>query len=210
MKILIALFIVLTALSFPLWASGQTASSLESQSQQDQKIFEAMNSVEKYCWDVERFSDSHQARLFAEIGSGKGEAKWVEFASKIAWRDAGQPEPVALVWYRNSRVVQVAAAFHNEDDNGWDHASYCYDPDGKLARLATAPKARAACDEAYFRCQLTSGIDRLYLPDGRKVQIVKQFDPRPLKSEQTVFATSNATPPEYLKVTELPFAHLLR
>jgi hypothetical protein len=195
---------------------GQTApSSLipgsEKTQLQEKEMIAALNSVQKYCWTAESFSKSHEPRLFAEIHSDANQiAEWVELSNRAEWLRVGKPKPIAWVWYKDGSVIQVAMAFDKRDENGPLYADYCYQKDGKLARLAPVPTMQTTCDDAYFRCQLTFGIEWLYLPNGQKVPIIHGMDSRFLKSEETSFSRSKLTPPEYLNVSDLPFAHLLR
>lgn len=87
--------------------------------------------------------------------------------------------------------------------------AYCYGANGRIARIAAMPTKQIQCDDANFRCLFISDFERLYLPDGQKVEVLDNFDSRLLKSEKTIFATSTETPPEYRNVSELPFARSL-
>jgi len=170
----------------------------------------AMNAVQRYCGTVEGFSQSHEPRLLAEIYPATIQAgKWVEFPGKGEWERAGKPKPIAWVWYKDRKIVRVAMAFDKSDESSVTYADYCYQPTGKLARLASEPHMQTACEQAYFRCQLTFGIEWLYLPNGKKLQVIDQTDRRLLKSEQTSVSVSKPAPPEYLEVGEFPLARLL-
>jgi len=77
-------------------------------------------------------------RMFAQVYSGFGSSSgWAEFSSKAAWRGAGGPSPVALVWYKGSNVVRVAIAAKNSGRDSY--ANYCYRPDGTLAEFPFTP-----------------------------------------------------------------------
>jgi hypothetical protein len=170
----------------------------------------AMISVENYCHDsVGALVRSHEPRLFAETHPAANQpAQWVEFSNKAAWENAGKPKPIAWVWYKDTNIIQVAMAFENSDENGPLYADYCYDPNGKLARLESIPHIQTTCDDAYFRCQLTSGREWLYVQNGQRVEVRNEMDLRLLKSERTSFTLSKFVPPEYLNVAELPFARI--
>jgi hypothetical protein len=121
------------------------------------ELNEAMLSVVKYCVAVDSFSESHLPRLFAETRSSLVQSsEWVEFSSKTEWERAGKPKPIALAWHRGGRIIRVAIALKSGDDSGKLYFDYCYGPDGKLAWLRSVPRTQAACDEAYFRCELYS------------------------------------------------------
>src|SRR5215475_8680334 len=67
---------------------------------------EALISTAKYCDDVEDYAGSQDPRIFARITSVPGRsAGWVEFDARAAWNRAGRPKPVALVWYRDAKIV---------------------------------------------------------------------------------------------------------
>jgi hypothetical protein len=169
----------------------------------------AVNSIRKYCGDVDDFSKSHQARLFAQTQPDMNKVPtWLEFSSKAEWKYAGRPTPIALAWYRDGGLIRGVIAFDKGDDDGSSYADYCYQQNGKLAQLATQA-TQTACDDANFWCHITFGIDWVYLPDGRKVPVMNRTDTRLLKSERTYFTSSKEDPPEYFNVNELPFAHFL-
>ena len=101
--------------------------------------------------------------------------------------------------------------FKDEATDGTTYASYCYTPEGKLARLESGPRVREACDHAYFQCQLTFGVASFYSDEGRLIAIVTQgSDPRALKSERTSLSRIRINPPLYLTVSDLPFDVALR
>ncbi len=95
-------------------------------------------------------------------------------------------------------------------EGGFRYADYCYQENGKLASIATVPSTITRCDDEKFRCEVISGADSVFLPDGRKIRIVNRPASQLLKPEQTVFATPRLNPAEYINLSELPFAHLLR
>ncbi len=191
--------------------TAQTKAVTHPDDKQLRETIEAMNSVQKYCWTVESFSESHEPRLFAETHSGGTQsAEWTEFSGRAEWERAGKPKPIAWAWLENGNIIRVAMAFDHGNEDGPLYVDYCYQPNGKLARLASVPTLQTKCDDAYFRCQLTSGIEWLYLPNGQRLQVVNGMDRRLLKSEQTYFSASTFAPPEYLNVGDFPFARLLR
>jgi nuclear transport factor 2 (NTF2) superfamily protein len=197
----------------PSWfgQTAQTKAVTRPDDKQVRETTEAMNSVQKYCRTVESFSESHEPRLFAETHSGRTQsAEWAEFSSRAEWERAGKPKLIASAWLRNGNIIRVAMAFEHGNEDGPLYVDYCYQQNGKLARLASVPVLRTKCDDAYFRCQLTSGIEWLYLPNGQRLQVVNGMDRRLLKSEQTYFSTSKLAPPEYPNVGDLPFARVLR
>src|ERR1700681_3774898 len=79
----------------------------------------ALITLTKYCARVETVSDSQQPRLFAQVSSGLGQSSgWTEFERKAAWKNAGKPRPIALVWYDDTKVVRVVIT----TDDGQSHA----------------------------------------------------------------------------------------
>lgn len=194
---------------------GTTINDIESQGaarlpEAVKETMAAVVSVEKYCSNAENFSQSQPSRLFAEVPSGNGEPPaWTAFSTEAQWDHAGGPAPRARVWYSDGKVVLVRMMFDKGREFGSDY-NYCYGANGRIARIAAVPTKQIQCDDSYLQCVLISGFERLYLPDGKKVNVLNNFDSRLLKSEKTIYATSKETPPEYLNVSELPFARLLR
>jgi len=175
----------------------------------------------KYCDAVETFSNIRQPRFFAQKFSALGPSSgWVEFSSIDAWRQAGKPQPLALVWYMDDRVARVAITPPDGTRNENSYTDYCYRPDGSLARLRSVPEKQADCDQSFLHCSYTFRVERLYPPglggqrpysatpppvdlDGYSV------DRRPLKSEKTSFKFAPLEWPEYKSVWDLPFNQLL-
>jgi len=118
----------------------------------------------KYCANVQTLSDFQQPRMFAQVSSGRQTSGWVEFESKAAWKQAGNPKPLALVWYKDSKAVRVVLTAES-GDNGQSYADYCYRPDGSLAELRPVPAVNTKCAQSLFNCAVTfRGPTRLYLP----------------------------------------------
>jgi hypothetical protein len=175
------------------------------------EIAAAMNATNLYCADLEKYSKGSEPRLFAQARSNWGTAGgWMELSGKAEWKRAGRPMRIAWVWSKGTKVVQVAMAFDGKEDGETSYAEYCYRPDGRLARLKTLPELESECDEAYFSCGLTVGIEFVYLPDGQKVRAWQATDQRFLRSEKTSATLTEFVPPEYLTVDDLPFARLIR
>lgn len=187
----------------------------------------ALVTLTKYCAAVEDFSRPQQPRVFAQVFSGLGAASgWVEFSNRAAWRDAGKPQPLALVWYKDDKVVRVAITSKDDAAQRQPYTEYCYRADGSLARLRAVPELQTKCDPFLFHCDLTSRGERLYPPMGHlprlsgapaKPAAAAQLDVRDqnsfflrlLQSEQTSFAFAPIGWPEYLRVSDLPFQQLL-
>jgi len=180
-----------------------------------------------YCGGVETLSHSLQTRIFAQVYSGLGPSSgWTEFESKAAWRQAGKPKPVALVWYKDADVVRVAITTNGEAQS---YADYCYRPDGSLAQFRSVPAVQTKCDQSLFHCDMTFlGGLRLYPPKGTEGATVRDelvVSPqsakrlgldlddflllRPLDSEQSTFSRAPMNWPVYLNVGDLPFNRLL-
>jgi hypothetical protein len=183
----------------------------------------------KYCAGVETVSDSQQPRMFAQVSSGLGPSSgWAEFESKVAWRQAGKPKPLALVWYDDTNVIRVAITTGGND--GQSYADYCYRPDGSLAHFRSVPAVQTNCDRSLFHCAVTfRGGLWLYPPKGLLAPPLAQdhgqepsfvlqaevFDffnfpfRRPLKPEKATVSFAPMDAPEYLSVRDLPFNRLL-
>jgi hypothetical protein len=189
----------------------------------------ALVTLTKYCAAVEDFSNSQQPRLFAQFPSGFAlSSHWVEFSSRDAWRRAGKPTPLALVWYKDDAVARVAIAEKDGGGHGRSYTDYCYRPDGSLARLRSVPEMQTDCDPSLFHCSSTFRAERLYppmilehvnpsaKPTGRRPLVVQldaaeMDDPilRPLKPERSSLLSAPVDSPEYLSVWDLPFIRLL-
>lgn len=185
----------------------------------------ALTTLTKYCDAVEKFSNSEVPRIFAQIGSG---SNWMEFSGSDAWKRAGKPQPLALVWYRNDAVARVVIKAKGGSGDGQWYADYCYRPDGSLARLRSVPETQTDCDPSLFHCTFTIQGERLYPPkalelvkpcpkDGGQRPVVVKADSldwydvllRPLQSERTSISFAPMEWPEYLTVRDLPFNPLL-
>lgn len=66
----------------------------------------------KYCSQIESFASSHQPRIFAQIGL----SQWAEFSSPAEWKRARSPEPLALAWEKDGKVVRVAITTENSTE----------------------------------------------------------------------------------------------
>ncbi len=216
----------------PLFFLVMLGTSLLAQSVDSNTVKEeryALITLTKYCAGVETLSDSQQARMFAQVSSGLGPSSgWTEFASKAAWRQAGKPKPLALVWYKDSKVVRVAITAGGA--HGQSYADYCYRPDGSLAQFRSVPAVQNRCDQSLFHCNVTfRGGLRLYPPKGMlaaplalrhgqessPVIAAQDFDfydlllRRPLMPEKTTVSFAPMDWPEYVSVWDLPFNRLL-
>jgi hypothetical protein len=183
----------------------------------------------KYCDSVESLSNSQVPRVFAQLFSNAGAASgWTEFSSKAAWRSAGRPQPLAMVWYNSDRVVRVAIMSDDGSAEAQPYADYCYRPDGGLARIRAVPELQTACDPFVFHCSLRLRPERMYPPRGQLATLsgrpmkpavcvsprCSAEDPesvfrRALQSEQTSLSFAPMDWPEYLNVRDLPFNRLL-
>jgi hypothetical protein len=201
------------------------AQSVDSNAKQERY---AVSTLMKYCARVETVSDFQQPRMFAQVSSGLGPSSgWAEFESKVAWKEAGKPKPLALVWYDDAKVVRVAIT---TGDDGRSYAEYCYRPDGTLAQLRAVPAVKTNCDRSMFHCDVTfrEGF-RLYPPKGmlasplarravqeplpvfqaKDVDLYDLFSLRPLMPEKATISYAPMDWPEYLTVWDLPFNRLL-
>ena len=187
---------------------------------------EALVTTAKYCANVEDFSESQAPRIFARIsGDFEQSAGWVEFNSRAAWSRAGRPQPVALVWYRDARIVRVGVA-PNDGAKLQLYADYCYRQDGTLARLRSMPSVQRNCEPNRYQCRLVVREERWYLPEE---PVLKTFpylegvgyvnpgvtpslgaiEDESLQPERTVVTFVPVNWHEYLYVTDLPFSNLL-
>jgi hypothetical protein len=188
----------------------------------------ALFTAAEYCANVEGYSGSRVPRIFARITSAFGQSSgWVEYDSRVAWNRAGKPKPVALVWYRDTKIVRVAIA-PNDDKKPQLFADYCYRQDGTLALLRSMPSEQRSCQPNGYQCSLVLRQEQWYLPEEpvRKtfgffeffegVGYVNGVTPSfgaiydgPLQPERTVVNFVPVNWAEYLRVTDLPFRELL-
>jgi hypothetical protein len=209
-------------LSFLLMC-GTTSSLAQSDQSEAAKVLQKYSLVTliKYCDAVEAFSDIQQPRVFARKSSVLGPSSgWVEFFSMDAWRHAGEPQPLALVWYKDDRVARVVITPPEGRRDGNSYTDYCYRPDGSLARLRSVPEKQTDCDQSFLHCSYTFRVERLYPPGlggQRPLHVTPpsvdlngySVDRRPLKSEKTSFMFAPMEWPEYMTVWDLPFSPLL-
>ena len=175
--------------------------------------------VTKYCANVKDYSDSQVPRIFAQATSVYGQSTgWVEFDTRGAWSRAGGPKPMALVWYRDAKIVRVAM-FPTDDESPRVYADYCYRQDGTLARLRSVPSVRHKCELDRNQCIWVLQEVRFY-PSERPA--LKTYGLDGLPYMDGTMGILEATPaerviqtfvpmkwPEYLHVTDLPFSELL-
>ena len=188
--------------SLSVLAAAQAALPLHEQVAQQ---IRERKSVVRYCSDINAYAKTHASRLFAQTTSLGG--AWEEFPDLARWEENGKPVPVALVWTRAGRVVEVKLAF-NDGATQTGIGDYCFRPDGTIARIRTVPEIGTRSDARGLHAELFFGVDRIYLPDGNTMRMVIDYDPRPLRSEQTTIV--NVEPPEFRAISELPFANLLQ
>ena len=216
---------------FVMWSSTSFLAQTDHHSDAA-KILQrySLVTIVKYCDAVETFSNNQQPRVFAQKSSVLGPSSgWVEFSSRDAWEQAGKPQPLALVWYKDDRVARVAITPPDSRRDGSSYTDYCYRPDGSLARLRSVPDLQTECDQSDFHCSLTFRGERFYhpkpdfvrpsaeSPEGKTsiaappvdVLALDGFDRRLLKSERTSFTVAPPDWPEYLSVQDLPFKGLL-
>ena len=145
----------------------------------------------------------------------------MEFDSRAAWSRAGRPQPIALVWYRDAKIVRVEIS-PNDDQSPRVYADYCYRQNGTLARLRSVPSKRQKCEPSRYQCTFVLREVRFYPPGGPVLttyggvdgllDIVNGttgavFEARP--AERIVQTFVSMKWPEYLHVTDLPFSELL-
>lgn len=193
----------------------------------DKKSTTDLITLTKYCANVEEYSDSQVPRIFAHTTSVYGRsAGWVEYDTRAAWKQAGSPEPVALVWYRDAKIVRVALSSNrvalpsNDDESPRVYGDYCYRKDGTLARLRSVPSARRKCQPNGSQCNLALRGVRWYPPQGRALTaygvdvrlnsegglIVEQES---AGAERIVESFVPMKWPEYRHLTDLPFSQSL-
>ena len=178
-----------------------------------------IHNVAVYCNTVEHHSNS-VPRIFARITSAADSSGWIEYDSKAAWNEAGRPQPVAFVWYQDSKISRVAITA-NEPSNPLVYADYCYREDGSLARIRSLPSTQHNCERNRYHCSLVLREARFYPPDGPAVTTFKYLDHGgystpppdvifgPLLPEHTVVTYVPMKWPEYRHVADLPFSALL-
>lgn len=192
-----------------------------------QSIFDRSQTMElitvaKYCANVEDYSDSQVPHIFARTTSAYGQSTgWVEFDTRADWSRAGSPKPVALVWYRDAKIVRVAISQH-DDESPRVYGDYCYRQDGTLARLGSVPSVRQKCEPNRNQCTFVLREARFYPPGGPVLATYGGVDGLLDIVNGTTRAVLEARPaerivqtfvpmkwPEYLHVTDLPFSELL-
>jgi hypothetical protein len=188
---------------------------------------DALITVAKYCDNVENYAESQVPRIFARITSAYGQSSgWVEYGSRAAWNRAGRPQPVALVWYSDAKIVRVAIAPNDDGQKSEVYADYCYRQDGSLARLRSMPSVQRNCKGNRYQCSLVLRQGRLYPPEGPVQSTVGYLDgvryvlngttpslgaidEESLQPERTVVTFVPMKWPEYLHIVDLPFSELL-
>lgn len=193
-----------------------------------QSIFDRKQTIDlitvtKYCANVDEYSDSQVPRIFARVSSASGQSTdWTEFNTRAAWSRAGRPRPVALVWYRDAKLVRVAIS-ENDDESPRVYADYCYRSDGTLARLRSVPSKRQKCEPSRYQCTLVLREVRFYPSEGPVLKTYggidglldwvngnpEIFGEEALPAERMVETVLPMKWPEYLHVTDLPFNDLL-
>src|SRR5215469_3187379 len=205
----------------PLLLLIALATPLLAQSSFDRKQTIDLITVTRYCASVEDYSNSQVPRIFAKITSAGPSTGWVEFDSRAAWRRAGSPKPVGLVWHRDAKIVRVAI-FPNYAESPRAYADYCYRQDGTLARLQSVPSKRQKCEPSRYQCTLVLEEVRFYPPEGPALTAYGGVDglldivngtPRVIMearpAERMVETLVPMKWPEYRHVTDLPFNELL-
>ena len=194
---------------------------LLSQSIFNGKETKELITVTTYCANVEHYSDSQVPHIFAQSTSAYGQsAGWVEFDNMAAWRRAGGPKPVALVWYRHGKIVRVAIS-PNDGESSRVYAKYCYRQDGTLARLRSVPSGRQRCEPSRYQCTLVLREVRFYPPEGMVLKIYGGVDGlldfvngttrKIIEAPTAERMISTFVPmkwPEYRHVADLPFNKL--
>lgn len=186
----------------------------------DKKSTTDLITLTKYCANVVEYSDSQVPRIFAHTTSVYGQsAGWMEYDTQAAWKQAGSPEPVALVWYRDAKIVRVALS-SNDDENPRVYGDYCYRKDGTLARLRSVPSVRRRCQPNGSQCNLALRGVRWYPLGGRAltaygVDVRLNSDGGLIVEKESAGAeriVETFVPmkwPEYRHVTDLPFSQSL-
>ena len=206
----------------PLLFAIVISTPLLAQSRFDRSQTMDLITVTTYCGNVEDYSDSQVPRIFAQTASAYGHSTgWVEFDSRAAWSRAGRPQPIAIVWYRDAKIVRVEIS-PNDDQSPRVYADYCYRQNGTLARLRSVPSKRQKCEPSRYQCTFVLREVRFYPPGGPVLttyggvdgllDIVNGttgavFEARPAERIVQTFVPMKW--PEYLHVTDLPFSELL-
>jgi hypothetical protein len=183
----------------------------------DKKESKDLITITRYCAKVQDYSDSQVPRIFARTTSAyRPSTGWVEFDTRAAWSRAGSPKPVALVWYRDAKIVRVAISA-NDDENPRVYADYCYRQDSTLARLRSVPSERQKCEPRRSQCTVMLREVRFYPPEGPVLKAYGGLDglldvlngTAPVliggTAERVVQIFVPMKWPEYLNVTDLPF-----
>ena len=206
------------------------STQLLAQSSNQSKVpMAALSEITTYCNTIEHESESQTPRIFAQRGLTAGASSgWEEFESRVAWRQAGSPKPVALVWYRDAKIAHVRVA-PDDRENSRVYVDYCYRNDGRLARLRPTPRVQRNCDPSGYQCKYVLRLERLYPADGPVLTMFGYFDGEGfvkgqpfdgvpyfpgilngpwLSPEHTELVYLPITWPEYANIADLPFSGL--
>jgi hypothetical protein len=203
----------------PLLFVVAISTPLLAQSVLDESQTKDLIAVTTYCTNVEDYSDSQVPRIFARAISAFGRSTgWVEFDTRAAWIRAGSPKPMALVWYRDAKIVRVAIS-PNNDEGSRAYGDYCYRQDGTLARLRSLPSVQRKCELDRNQCTWVLQEVRFYPPEG---PVLKTYALDGLPDMNGSTGILEAAPaeriiqrfvpmkwPEYLHITDLPFSESL-
>lgn len=214
------LFVTVLSLSAIVLSAPLLAQSRLAQSKNDEFDAAATNLIRNVtvdCNTMEHDPNTQGPRIFAPINSADDSSGWLEYDSRAAWKRAGSPQPVALVWYHQSRIFRVAIT-PNETSNPLVYADYCYREDGTLARLRPVPSVQRKCEPNRNQCTWVLREVRFYPPEG---PVLKTYGVdrlliarnsgvfESLPAEHTVVTYVPMKWPEYLRVADLPFSGLL-
>jgi hypothetical protein len=131
---------------------------------------------------------------------------------------------MALVWYRDAKIVRVAISPTN-DETPRVYGDYCYRQDGTLARLGSVPSKRQKCEPSRYECTFALREVRFYPPEGPVLKTYGGVDAlldlvhgtsgfstglvEAPPAERTIQKFVPMKWPEYLHITDLPFRNLL-
>ena len=96
----------------------------------------------QYCATVSNTSKVSKKHIFADVAEAEV-PKWEKFANDTSLSNAlGErtPSAVALVWFRNGKIVEANFSFQSESNDWAKYSDHCFRPDGTLALVRSTLK----------------------------------------------------------------------
>lgn len=160
--------------------------------------------INSYAKQVDRFSRSHQPRIFGRIVSETtNQDQWRKFASKNELESAEEQGVVeaANVWVDSGKVVKASFTLTSQSGDWMHYIQYYFRKDGTLAKVHSRLNT--------FYGNLTVVREKLYDTRGGLLRSTTLF--RDLHTQKPTKRRSFDDRPfsTYLRTRDLPFSHLL-